>query len=211
MRWPPPPTASSTACRPTGAASAASLFLRLISLSDAGAPISHRLRRTDVVQDQQYDEVVDALLAARLLTADADNVEVTHEALGRAWPRLRTWLDEDREGQRILRHLATSATEWERSGHDEAELYRGGRLRTAEEWIDGRHARPHRVGTRVPGRVAPAAEAEEEDLAANAERQRRANRRLRVLLAGIGVLLVVALHQRRALPPPAQPGRRRGT
>jgi WD40 repeat protein len=169
------------------------LFLRLVSLSDAGAPVSHRLRRGDVVQDQRYDEVVDALVAARLLTADAENVEVAHEALGRAWPRLRTWLEEDREGQRILRHLAASATEWERSGRDEAELYRGGRLRSAEEWMEA--AAPDlTVAEREFVKCSRRRQqAEEEDVAAQAERQRRANRRLRVLVAGTGVLLVVAL------------------
>ena len=178
---------------PEGRRISRSLFLRLISLSDAGAPISHRLRRSDVVQDQQYEDVVDALVAARLLTADAENVEVAHEALGRAWPRLRTWLEEDREGQRILRHLATSATEWERSGRDQAELYRGGRLRSADEWIDA--ATPDLTASEREFLDASRRrqQAEEEDLAANAERQRRANRRLRVLVAGIGVLLVVAL------------------
>ena len=178
---------------PEGRRITRSLFLRLISLSDAGAPISHRLRRSDVVQDRRYDEVLDALLAARLLTADADSVEVAHEALGRAWPRLRTWLDEDREGQRILRHLAASATEWERSGRDDAELYRGARLRSAEEWIEATTP----VLTASEGEFLDCSrerrKAEEDDLAAQAERQRRANRRLRVLLAGVGVLLVVAL------------------
>src|SRR5262249_30640070 len=125
---------------PDGRRITRSLFLRLISLSDAGAPISHRPRRADLAHDDLHDEVLDALLAARLLTADAESVEVTHEALGRAWPRLRTWLDEDRDAQRLLLHLTAAAAEWERSGRDDAELYRGGRLRTVEEWMTG--ARP---------------------------------------------------------------------
>ena len=50
-----------------------------------------------------------ALVRARLLTAEEDSIEVAHEALVRAWPRLRAWLDEDTAGQRILRHLAVAA------------------------------------------------------------------------------------------------------
>ncbi len=185
--------ACSTACPPTGGAAHAALFLRLVSLSDAGAPISHRVRRADLVHGHPHDEVVDALLAGRLLTADAESVEVAHEALGRAWPRLRTWLDEDREGQRILRHLATTAAEWERSGHDDAELYRGGRLRTAEEWVAA--ATPDLTASEQAflDQSVARRRAEEEDLAGQAARQRRANRRLRLLLAGVAVLLVVAL------------------
>ena len=178
---------------PDGRQIARAVFLRLVSLSDAGAPISHRVRRADLVHDQPHDDVVDALLTGRLLTADAESVEVAHEALGRAWPRLRTWLDEDREGQRILRHLATTAAEWERSGRDDAELYRGGRLRTAEEWVAA--ATPHLTASEQAflDQSVARRRAEEEDLADQAARQRRANRRLRLLLAGVGVLLVVAL------------------
>ena len=53
--------------------------------------------------------------AARLLTFDVDpsdrepTVEVAHEALLRHWPRLRGWLDEDREALRVHRHLTDAA------------------------------------------------------------------------------------------------------
>ena len=178
---------------PEGRRITRSLFLRLVSLSDAGAPVGHRVRRTDLAQDDRFDEVLDALLAARLLTADADSVEITHEALGRAWPRLRTWLDEDREGQRILQHLAATATEWERTGHDDAELYRGARLRTVEEWIAA--AKPDLTASEdaFVRRSAASREAVEEDLAARAAAQQRTNRRLRALLGGVVALLVLAL------------------
>ena len=45
------------------------------------------------------------LLPAGLVTADGEQVELAHESLIQAWPRLRSWLDEDVEGQRTLRHL----------------------------------------------------------------------------------------------------------
>jgi hypothetical protein len=41
--------------------------------------------------------VVDALAAARLLTLDEGTVELAHEALIREWPRLRAWIDDERE------------------------------------------------------------------------------------------------------------------
>ncbi|MEZ5231724.1 MAG: hypothetical protein R2749_03310 [Acidimicrobiales bacterium] len=61
---------------------------------------------------------------------------MAHEALLRAWPRLRAWLDEDRDGLRVLRHLTAAAAAWEASGRDAGELYRGGRLEAAEAWAD---------------------------------------------------------------------------
>ncbi len=50
---------------------------------------------------------------------------MAHEALIRAWPTLREWLDEDREGLRIHRHLTEAADEWLKLDEDPGELYRG--------------------------------------------------------------------------------------
>jgi hypothetical protein len=70
------------------------------------------------------------------LTTSEGAVEVAHEALIREWPRLRDWLDDDREGLRLMRHLTESAQSWERLGRDPGELYRGARLTAALEWVD---------------------------------------------------------------------------
>ena len=61
-------------------------------------------------------------------------VEVSHEALIRGWPRLRSWLDEDRAGLRVHRRLTEAAQEWERSSATTALLYRGARLPRRVEW-----------------------------------------------------------------------------
>jgi DNA-binding SARP family transcriptional activator/WD40 repeat protein len=177
---------------PEGRRIARSLLLRLISVTDSGAPIRHRLLRSDLGHDDRHTQVVDALLAARLLTTDADGVEVTHEALARAWPRLRAWLDEDREGQRILRHLSAASADWERTGRDPAELYRGARLRTAEEWVAA--AEPDLTASERAflDHAAARRRADEHDVAARAEAQRRSNRRLRWSLAAVATLLVGA-------------------
>lgn len=80
------------------------------------------------------EEVVNALVNARLLTASEDettkgeSVDVAHEALIRAWPRLRQWIDDDRAGLRIVRRLSEAAEEWRRGDRDESLLYRGSRL-----------------------------------------------------------------------------------
>ena len=69
------------------------------------------------------------LVRARLVTAEADTVELAHEALARAWPRLRSWLDEDAAGQRMLapprRRRRPAGTA---SAGRTSELYRGARL-----------------------------------------------------------------------------------
>ena len=86
--------------------------------------------------------VIDAYGAARLLTFDVDpatrepTVEVAHEALLRHWPRLRAWLDEDRDGLRLHRHLSDAAMAWEAAGRPAADLYRGARLESAAPWSE---------------------------------------------------------------------------
>ena len=86
--------------------------------------------------DPEHERLIELLVAARLVTSDDGRVELAHEALARAWPRLRGWLDDDVEGQRILRHLAMAADTWDAMGRPDSELYRGARLAQALEWRD---------------------------------------------------------------------------
>ena len=89
-----------------------------------------------VASDAEHEQIIEQLITARLVTSDADAVELAHEALVRAWPRLRGWLDDDIDGQRIWRHLAVAADAWAATGHPDSELYRGTRLDRATEWRD---------------------------------------------------------------------------
>jgi hypothetical protein len=80
------------------------------------------------------ETVLRILSEARLITLAEGVAEVAHEALIHEWPALRQWLDEDREGLRLHRHLSESALAWEKIGRDPGELYRGTRLDQALEW-----------------------------------------------------------------------------
>jgi WD40 repeat protein len=82
-------------------------------------------------------EVLTTLADARLITTDNEMAEVAHEALIREWPTLRGWIEEDREGLRLHRHLTLAAEAWERRNRDPAELYRGARLAQALAWASG--------------------------------------------------------------------------
>jgi WD40 repeat protein/class 3 adenylate cyclase len=130
--------------------------------------------------------LLEGMAAARLLTVGDDIVEVAHEALIREWPRLRAWLDEDREGLRLHRHLAAAAAAWDGLGRDPAELYRGPRLAAAEEWAAAR-------SDALSGIEAEFLDVSREERARAEGSRARATRRLRSLLAGVIVALVVAL------------------
>jgi WD40 repeat protein/DNA-binding SARP family transcriptional activator len=121
----------------------------------------------------------------RLVTIDDGEAEVAHEALLREWPRLRAWLDEDADGRRVHRQLAAAARDWDAGGRDTSELYRGARLVSAADWAD-EHAGDLNDGER------DFVAASQANAHAEAERERRTNRRLRVLLAGVAALLAAA-------------------
>jgi DNA-binding SARP family transcriptional activator len=112
------------------------ILLRLVESSPDGAVISRRVDRTRIAIDAAHAQIVDRLADARLLTTDEESVQLSHEALAREWPRLKEWLADDVEGQRIMRHLASAAAAWDAMERPDSELYRGGRLTTAQHWRD---------------------------------------------------------------------------
>jgi WD40 repeat protein/DNA-binding SARP family transcriptional activator len=167
-----------------------SLMLRLVTSGPEGEPVRSRLPRRVVVTDPAHDELVDLLVGSRLVTSDDGIVEVAHEALARAWPRLRTWLEEDVEGQRILHHLAMAADSWESLGRPASELYRGVRLAQALDW---RMRTTPDLSETEQSFLDTAGRASQADLRAAEDRAReqaRVNRRLRLLLVGAAVLLL---------------------
>jgi WD40 repeat protein/DNA-binding SARP family transcriptional activator len=166
------------------------LMLRLVLPGPDGQPVRSRVRRRTLALDTQHEQLVDLLVASRLVTSDDGVVEIAHEALARAWPRLRAWLDDDIEGQRILHHLASAADSWDMLARPESELYRGVRLAKALDWR-----------TRATPGLSPneqafldasqqLSEAELHSAEDTARRQARNNQRLRALLAAAVALLL---------------------
>jgi WD40 repeat protein len=117
---------------------ARSIFLRLTELGEGTQDTRRQAGLDELVtrpdEATAVEGVLSTLVEARLVTAEEETVQVAHEALIREWPTLREWLDEDREGLRVHRHLTEAAQEWQRMGRDPGELYRGGRLAQASEW-----------------------------------------------------------------------------
>ena len=169
------------------------LMLRLVVPSDSGDPVRTRAPRRSVASDEEREAVIESLVGARLLSSDGDTVEIAHEALALAWPRLRSWLDDDVEGLRIMRHLAVAADSWEELGRPPGELYRGPRQAQAEQW------RARSSPSLTPSErdfldeSAALAEAEARATEAQVRLERRSNRRLRYGLAAVAALLAVAL------------------
>ena len=168
------------------------LLLRLVVPAADGAPMRTHLDAARLRTGVDRDRLLDVLLRARLLTMDDFSIQLAHEALATAWPRLRQWVDENIEGLRLLQHLSRAADEWDSLGRPGSELYRGNRLAAATEW----RARESPELTDTEAAFLDTSEAAVHAARASlidvARRQRQQNRRLRwALLVGV-LLLVVA-------------------
>ncbi|MFF9775658.1 helix-turn-helix domain-containing protein [Streptomyces sp. NPDC013978] len=168
------------------------ILSRLVVVADgAGATRRRTSRAALMAQLGDADgaaAALDAFVRARLITLDSDTVQITHEALLHAWPRLRDWIHADRAGLLLHQQLAHAAAEWERERRDPSALYRGTRLETVRAWADESDGR-RRLG---PGEEAflRASQAEEDG------RRRQAARQVRLrqsLLATLAVLLGLAV------------------
>lgn len=116
------------------------IFLRLTELSDESTAGDTRRRASFnelILKPEESaltQTVLQALADARLIITSEDSAEVAHEALIREWPTFRSWLEENREGLRLHRHLTDSAQEWQTSNRESDILYRGARLAQSVEW-----------------------------------------------------------------------------
>ncbi len=182
------------------------MLLRLVHVGDGTDDTRRRTRLSDLLPGREtarYDSYLRALnqfVAARLVTADEGAAQIAHEALIRAWPQLRMWLDEDRVKLLVRQQLAQDAETWQHAGADPAYLYTGSRLaavRTATgEGAGTRTARRKGVPPRTASQriVATGLSAQEQTfIAASIRREHRRTRRTRQVIATLTILLLLAL------------------
>jgi len=85
------------------------------------------------------DAVIDKLVDARLITVSESegcaHVEIIHEALIDAWPRLQQWIREDVEGARMRDQIRIFARQWDDRGRSRGLLWRGDVLAELERWL----------------------------------------------------------------------------
>ena len=167
------------------------ILLRLAGQGEGELVVRRRVELAELEgeRDERVAEVLTVLADDRLVTIGEGEVEIAHEALLREWPRLRRWLEEDAEGRRLHHHLRAAAREWDAGGRDPGDLYRGARLAAALEW-SAAHGPELNANERA-------------FLDGSRAATERSHRRLRAVLAGVAVLLllsitagVVALEQR---------------
>ncbi|MEV0675264.1 WD40 repeat domain-containing protein [Actinosynnema sp. NPDC050436] len=162
-----------------GQAAARAMLLGLVRIGRDTQDTRRRTTREELVSSTAdpaaADLALEALVEARLVALEADTVQITHEALLRAWPRLRHWVDDDRAGILARQRLEEDASDWDGHDRDPSLLYRGARLGTARSAMAGQAT--------VSGRA-------HAFLTASTAHQRR-NTRLR--RAGVALVSVFAL------------------
>ena len=169
------------------------VLLRLVTPSLEGDPVRCRVASRSLLGDPGRERVVGLLVRARLVTSEADSFEIAHEALARAWPRLRSWLDDDVAGQRILRHLGAAADGWDTLGRPDTELYGGARLDTAIEWREQSSPRLTVLEQAFLDTSEDHDRSQRRALETRTMQEARTNRRLRRLLVFSAVVVVAAI------------------
>jgi DNA-binding SARP family transcriptional activator/ABC-type glycerol-3-phosphate transport system substrate-binding protein len=120
------------------------VFLRLVSVNEAGEDTRRRVLLSELQELQGRDGYLDDMLRAfarhRLLTFDRDpasrgpTVEIAHEALIGAWSRLSSWIDEARDDLRAQRRLASVTADWIEQGRNPDFLLTGASLARYAAW-----------------------------------------------------------------------------
>jgi WD40 repeat protein len=167
------------------------MFLRLVHVTPGTVETRRPVAQDELARGGDVRAVLERFIEARLVTADRDQLQIAHEALLTAWPRLRSWIDADRTGLRMHRQITEAAQVWQESGRDPHTLLRGGRLAATEEWHSDERLN----------------DLEREFLAASIEYEQAARRRTKrirqlvaaltaLVLVSMGSLSILAFHQR---------------
>ena len=185
------------ALSPARASEARRILLRLVTPGEGAQDTRRPATRAELeTGSPATGPVLEQLVAARLVTLGGEQVDLAHEALISAWPRLRSWIEQDRERLRLHRRLTEAARSWDDLGRDPGALYRGAQLALAADAFDqedredrgGFHGREMLTAAESAFLTASLTARDHEARAAA-----RGTRRLYALTATLTVLLVLAV------------------
>ncbi|WP_392895352.1 hypothetical protein [Streptomyces sp. LN699] len=168
---------------PLGRQAAEVMFRRLVRIGDGLDDTRRTVLSAQLTEGLDPDAaraVLSGFTSGRLLTLRRETVAISHEALLRAWPRLRDWVNVHRADNLLRQQIEEDAAGWAAAERDRSHLYRGSRLKAARDWAAG-HGR---------GSLSPTAMT---FLDASLRQARRASVLFRGSLAALVVLALLAV------------------
>ncbi len=158
-----------------------SLFVALVGTDRDGRFVRRPLPTADVLPHLR--QLADRLVAGRLLVIErppggVERLQLAHQALLEHWPRLRSWLAEDRTFVQWRDQAEYQRERWEATGRDDGGLLRGTALAATADWL--------------PRRALEVPAALREYVDRSNHRQRRETRRWRTVTAVLAVLTLAA-------------------
>ena len=187
----------------------ASTETELAALRDSFVPHLVRVRLDDSMRVRQPARVADlppaarrlieALVAARLLTTRDGGIEVAHEALFKAWPRLDQWLTDENDFLTDLERIRAAHDVWSQATAEQKSgaLLHGLQLSRARQWLTDHPRRfaGHDMEA-LRAFISASAQAKEAELRSEEQRlarERRNLRRARWALAAFFLAVTAAL------------------
>lgn len=121
-------------------------FRQLVTVDGARQVVAAAELQQGLGGGPRAQAVIDRLIAARLLVSSEDRggaarVEIVHEALAGAWPRLVGWRREDADGARLRDQLVSAARQWDARERPRGLLWRDDALAELRRW-QRRHPQP---------------------------------------------------------------------
>ncbi|MET9251524.1 serine/threonine-protein kinase [Nonomuraea sp. NPDC003709] len=161
------------------------LFLRMVAVTDAGEVTVRTASHEELFEARTPDEraALERILEvfSYVIAVRGDDVALARPALLQAWPRLRSWVGDERAGLPTHDLIRAAARHWNTHGRREGDVFQGSRLETALRWAAT--GRRHLTLSKL-----------ERDFldACNAATRHRIRRR-RLLTVTLSALLVLAL------------------
>ncbi|WP_225840338.1 caspase family protein [Streptomyces sp. NK08204] len=159
---------------------------RLVRIGDDTVDTARPTDRTALLDGlpdpHTAEQALHRFAEARLLVLDKHTVRISHDALLRAWPLLRQWIDADRDWLRARQQIAADADAWWHADRDQSLLYRGTRLAAAQASAENASRAVSDTDPRLAAFLAESRRAEH-----------RAARRRTAVLATLVVLCLLAV------------------
>ncbi|MDP4500391.1 serine/threonine-protein kinase [Nonomuraea turcica] len=164
---------------------AAEVFLRLVAVGEDGHETGRSAGYDELFEGRSEREsaAVRRVLAAfsYVIVSGDGTVSLSRPGLLRAWPRLRMWVDADRDGLAMLNGINAAARRWAENGRRDADVLQGSHLEQVLSWA----ATGRRHVTLTPF--------ERDFLRAGTDLTRRRARRRTLTTVALAGLLVVSL------------------